>query len=194
MTDYASVVDVKAVLGITDSNDDTSLGVAVTAASRMIEEHCRRRFDQQAAVAKFYTPASRSVVFTDDLVSVTEVAIDYTESDTYGTTTTDYRLEPFNAADDNDPYTCIRLKSRATPLPMFRKSVRVTGTFGWPAVPDEVVQATILQAERMFKTAQEAPFGVAPLAQLDGAGIRMTERLDPTVMALLRPLRKMEQG
>jgi hypothetical protein len=67
-------------------------------------------------------------------------------------------------------------------------SVAVTGQFGWPAVPAQVIEATTILATRLLRRAREAPFGVVGLG-IDGAAVRIS-RFDPDVGFLLDPLVK----
>jgi len=41
---YCTLSELKAYIGITDSNDDNQLEDAVDSASRQIDSYCRRRF------------------------------------------------------------------------------------------------------------------------------------------------------
>jgi len=65
--------------------------------------------------------------------------------------------------------------------------VRVEGTFGWPAVPDAVREATILQASRLF-TRLDSPLGVAGFG--DMGAMRVSFKGDPDVLMLLAPYRR----
>ncbi len=105
------------------------------------------------------------------------------------TLTTDFILKPSNAADEVParPYTQVVLTSNAQasfPVCSARPGVQVTAKFGWPAVPDDVVKACLLQSSMLFKGA-DAPFGVASFG-LDGGALRMREALHPLAAALLQ--------
>lgn len=91
--------------------------------------------------------ASR-LLSVDDLVSVTSITIDEARDNTFSTTltTNDYELLPRNAGKGPEvwPYTQIELTpwgSRWGWLPHVR--VKVTGVWGWPSVPQPVVDAVI---------------------------------------------------
>jgi hypothetical protein len=66
-------------------------------------------------------------------------------------------------------------------------TVRVTGTFGWPSVPDAIKQATILLSIRIFKRL-DSPLAVAGFGDL---GAVRVGRSDPDVMAMIAPYRRM---
>ena len=72
--------------------------------------------------------------------------------------------------------------------PNFDGRVSVTGTFGWPAVPTEIVEATRMLAIRYLRRMREATFGVIQ-AGLDGTAIRIAN-VDPDVESLIAPYRR----
>jgi hypothetical protein len=61
--------------------------------------------------------------------------------------------------------------------------VRVTAKFGWPTVPDDIVQACLIQASRLFKRA-DSPEGVMGSSEW---GVVRLSRRDPDVWALIEP-------
>jgi hypothetical protein len=66
--------------------------------------------------------------------------------------------------------------------------VQVTAVFGWPAIPEPVTQATIIQASRIFKR-YDSPLGVAGFGDL--GAIRVSRYLDPDMAQLVEPYRRM---
>jgi hypothetical protein len=66
--------------------------------------------------------------------------------------------------------------------------VKVTGVWGWPAVPAAISQATILQAARHFKR-YDSPLGVAGFG--DFGVVRVSRFLDADVQMLVEPYKKM---
>jgi hypothetical protein len=62
--------------------------------------------------------------------------------------------------------------------------VRVTAKWGWPAVPDTVVQATLIQASRLYRR-KDSPEGV--LGSAEWGTVRLG-RVDPDVYALIQQL------
>jgi hypothetical protein len=84
------------------------------------------------------------------------------------------------------PYTRIVLTSNAAspfPVSSVRPGVQVTAKFGWPAVPDDVLKACLVQSGQLFR-AQDAVFGAASFG-LDGGALRVRETLNPIAAALL---------
>jgi hypothetical protein len=66
-----------------------------------------------------------------------------------------------------------------------RPLVKVTGTWGWSAIPEDVHQATVFLAAEMFK-AREAPLGTAGMTDWGPITIRGNRR----VVDLLAPYKR----
>lgn len=197
MNEYATVAELKATLELSgESFADPDLTLALSAASRAVEAVTCRRFwiDANTSSIRYYTPDSCKRVWIDDLVTLTEFAVDATLTGTFTawTQTTDFYLEPLNAASDvpAQPYTSVRVAPFSTRylMPDYPRSVRVTGKFGWSAVPDEVKQATKMIAARLAKRSREAPFGVVGFGA-DGTAVRIATN-DPDINMLLGPLQR----
>ena len=195
MADYATLAQVKAALRITDTVDDTLLSTTITAASRWVDGYCGREFAVASGTStKDYVPTGRMDPLTvDDLTTVVSIKIDDDLDRGFAETLRpiDYQLEPVNGdAFGNDyPYTRIRPQEDGYWPVAFEKraTVRVEATFGWPAVPDAVTQATILQASRLF-TRYDAPLGIAGFG--DMGAMRVSFKGDPDVLMLLNPYRR----
>jgi hypothetical protein len=195
--DYVSLSTLKAVLRITDTDDDVALQLALSGACRSIDEHCGRQFGAEStAVARFYSAAydldrGRYVVAIDDLATVTDLAVAVADTEgTYDralTVDTDYTLQPRNAAADARPWTLL-VGNSGTTLPAGEGAIRVTARWGWAAVPDMIEQATLIQATRLFRR-KDSPFGVAGSPET-GSELRLLARLDPDVALLVAPLRR----
>ncbi len=175
---------------------DADIDRAILAASRTIDQACRRRFwlDPDATSVRYYTPERSDRLEVDDLVAVTSVATDLNGDGTYEYTmvaTTDYRSYPANAAADGWPYTAFvqnRLSGRY--FPCGEQSVKVTGQFGWAAVPGPVAQATLILAARYLSRTRDATYGIVSVGGAgEGTAMRIS-RTDPDVFELLRPYLK----
>lgn len=194
-SDYVTTAEFKETLELTgESFADADIALAITSASRMVEDVTDRRFwaDTDTAQIRYYTPVDDCRLAIDDLVTLTALATDPNGNGTFGTTwtlNTDFVLEPLNAAIDGSgsPWTSLSVHPRTSLyLPVgYPRSVRVTGKFGWSAVPPEIKQATSMLASRLLKRAREAPFGVAAFG-IDGAAVRVASQ-DPDVYSLLQP-------
>jgi hypothetical protein len=200
MTDYITEQE---LLDYIQSGADTGNEVvtdAIAAASRTIEAYCTRTFGQRTETTLFYSPSlvrGRWVIEIDDLATATDLVVktDTSGGGTYATTltvNTDFVLEPRNqmfGGQTGWPYTRLRGTSMLIfPIRQFEwqaDTVKVTGTFGWPAVPDAVKQATKIVAAQYFKLA-EAPLGVAGWGAYGDIRVRDI----PQVSTLLAPFRK----
>lgn len=190
---YVTLAELKASLQLTtETFADDDLARAINASSRLIDEWCGRFFYETSSQARTFTATSPAKVYTDDITAVTSLDTDDNGNGTYGVAwaSGDYRLEPSNADVDAEPYTRIL----AAPLqprsfPAYRQGVQVTGTFGWPSIPDLVVEACRIQSSRLLKRTRDAPFGVAGV-NFEGGGIRLLNRLDADVELMLKPLQK----
>jgi hypothetical protein len=194
---YATLAQVKAGLRITDSVDDTLLEMAVESASRAIDSYCNRVFySTGTAVVRYYSPQDSYLCDIDDLVSLTSL---YTNSDetqsSYNIlwTAEDRQLEPLNGLADGQPtpFTRIRAIGDYTFQTLNGEaSVKVTGVFGYSAVPIAITQATVIQASRIYKRLD------SPLGIISGelGTMRVGTRLDPDVAQLVDGFRKVRMA
>jgi hypothetical protein len=172
--------------GTTFAQDDVR--AAVTAASLGIENACGRRFTEGTAdVVRYYSPQSDTLCLIDDATAVTKVETGDGDGDfdTELTVHTGYELYPLNAAADDEPYTRLQTVGSAFFWQAVR-TVKVTGTWGWPSVPPAVVEATTIMASKLLRRAREAPFGIISVGIDVGATTRIAMS-DPDVRWLLAP-------
>lgn len=205
--DYVTLAQLKSHLRITDTNDDADLAFAITAASRAVDQSANRQFGLTgSAVARYYEYTgepftgqdrfqttlsdplgSRYVVEVDDLMTTTGlvVKVDRNDDGTFEETfaATDFDLHGWNAAAESVPWTRIVLKEGKT-FPLHPRSIEVTANWGWSATPDDIKQATLIQAARFFSR-RNAPFGIAGSPET-GSEMRLLERLDPDVALMVR--------
>lgn len=185
--DYATLATLKLHLGITDTSRDALLQSALAAASRGIDGTTGRRFYLDgSATARTYRTADRvlsdpdgDLLLVDDIGSVTGLLVE-TGAGASWTAVSGYETAPDNAVVRGRPVTALALPSGAWPGGSTR--VRVTALWGWPAVPDEIVQATLLQASRLFKR-KDSPEGITGSAEW---GVVRLGRVDPDVHALIQ--------
>jgi hypothetical protein len=191
---YASLSEFKSAIGITDSTDDTPLQSVLDATDALIDLYCdRKQGFGTATETRYYNADAWDYVLIDDLVSVTTLTTDDLADGTYSTTWTagtDYNLSPPNAALDGWPYTQIDASvtyPKNFPYDIYR-GVKVVGVFGWPAVPQAVKQAALIQAGAVWSS-RTSPFGVIGSADLGGI-LRQTRALHPEAQVLLESFRK----
>lgn len=193
--DYTTLAELKASLSIptTDSADDDALERAIRAASRAVDKHCKRRFWQAtAATARSYDADAWDFLYVDDISTLTGLIVATDDNDdgtaeTTWTITTDFVAKPSNnLADDRPVYRLEAVGNRRFPRGR-HPGVQVTARWGWPVVPDEVRDATLLKAAKLFRR-KDSPDGVA--GSNDFGVIRISQRDDPDVVMLLADFRR----
>lgn len=207
LSDYLTVQELADYLTIDDADDDTGLAAAITASSRAIDAWCLRSFGADTVVTsrRFQSDDSWSAVVDDfwDLATLV-VKTDSGDNGTFDQTwaiTTDYVVEPFNnyvGGIGGWPYYRLSATgSRYFPMSALgsgrRPRIQVTAKWGWAAVPDAVVQATYIKAARIFRR-KNAPDGGGGFDSAGGFSvplIRVSNREDPDVTALLAPYRRL---
>lgn len=195
---YCSLQDVKAALRITDTVDDTLIEGSIEAASRLIDGYAMRNFYQSGTVTRYFSTSDPLMIQTDDIA--TSVLTIETQPAADGDWITwdadDYQLEPLNGNLDGIAWAYDRIRAiddYVWPtgnafLDENEALVRITTVFGWPAIPQAIETATIMQAMRLFKR-YDAPLGVAGFG--DFGAVRVSRFLDPDVEMLVQPYRKM---
>jgi hypothetical protein len=188
---YSTLAQVKAALRVTDNLDDTLLEMAIESASRAIDQYTNRSFYNAGTAVRYYAPNGDFNVDIDDLISLTTLATMSADDQVYDTTwtSTDYQLEPLNGYADGitQPYNHIRAVGDYTFLTLGGEAtIKVTGVWGWNAVPIQVTQATVIQASRIYKRLD------SPLGIISGelGSMRVGARIDPDVAQLVDSLRR----
>lgn len=190
---YATLNELKARLSIpvSDTADDGILEAVIEAASRAIDKFCNRYFFSTApGQVRYFTPASEVLTFLEDCQAVTAVATDRNLDRTWSNIipAADYELGPLNNPSMSFPYTELRMKPLAgESFDLGMEMVKVTGTYGFSAVPDAVNEACLITAARYFKR-KDAPFGVAGGGEV-GQSVAL-RAVDPDVQVLIAPYRK----
>lgn len=194
---YATLAELRGFVGIpaADTADDSTLQIALDAASAQVDGYTGRTFNLDSGVsARYYTATDANSVTVDQLQTTVGliVATDEARTGAYATTwtlDTDYYLAPTNAPSAGAPWTRLLTTISGTKrFPLADRAVKVTARWGWTSVPAGVKQATLLQSSRLWLR-KNAPFGVAGSPDL-GSEVRLLAKLDPDVEALLRPYRR----
>jgi hypothetical protein len=199
---YCESAMLRDYLGINAPRDEWMITGAIKAASRSIDNYCQRRFwlDPTPVARTFIPQTLTSIEFDDDIGSTTGLVIktDASGDGVYETTwvAADYQLLPVNAANafpEAEPWTAIRAVGTKT-FPWLVNTwltrldrVQITASWGWPAVPDAVVQACLIKASKFFGR-KDSPQGIAGFG--DFGPVRLSSRDDPDVMMLLSPYRR----
>nr|WP_024067034.1 hypothetical protein [Streptomyces sp. F2]AHC28113.1 hypothetical protein pFP3.11c [Streptomyces sp. F2] len=186
--EYGTRAILKSTLGIEadDTTRDARIDRALTAAARSIDKTCGRRFWlDDTPVLRTYRTQDRIVcdddgelLLVDDIGSVAGMVVE-TGSGSSFTAVTDYETSPDNAAADGVAITGLRRVNGTWGT----GRVRITTKFGWPTVPADIVEASYIQASRLFKRA-DSPEGILGSAEW---GVVRLSRRDPDVWALIEP-------
>jgi hypothetical protein len=194
---YCTLADVKAALRIQDTVDDALIENSINSASRLIDQYCNRYFyGGTAGEVRYYKADDGYTCWIDDAQAVTEVVTASTDPTIFDTTwdLTDYQVLPINRVANGGYYPITGLTATDNYLfPVWADIalVKVTGTFGWPSVPDPIKFAAIIQASRLFKRL-ESPLGVAGVSDI---GImRVGANIDGDVAQLINPFRLLRTG
>ncbi|HEY9351873.1 MAG TPA: hypothetical protein VIP28_01425 [Nocardioides sp.] len=189
---YGSVATLKAQLNIepADTSRDDLLTRALAAASRGIDKACgrgRRFWLDAAPVARVFTPFDRVVcrddgdlLLVDDIGSTTGLVVETGTAGSWASVTS-YETSPDNALLDGHAITGLLLTNGTWGTALNR--VRITAQFGWPAVPDDITEAALIQAARLYRR-KDSPEGVTGSAEW---GVVRLSRRDPDVWNLIEP-------
>ena len=193
---YVTLSELKAYLDIpnADTTEDALLEQIVEAASRSIDRIAGRRFYLDVnASARYYRTRDPYSLLVDDIGSTTDlaVALDTSGGGTYPTAAaynTDFILEPLNAAAMGRPWTIVTMVGAYLfPYPVNnRPGVRVTARWGWPTVPDDIVEATLILCADLYKR-KSSVGGVLGLSEM--GAIRMSP-LGRDISAMVRAYRR----
>lgn len=185
--DYVTTAELRSFLVIGDTDDDTTLALAVGAASRAVDRHTNRQFgvvasaEERNYTARWDRRRCRWVIDVDDLMDDTGLTIT-TEDGEIDT----YALQPVNSPQVGVPWHRVVVDPDSAVQPSCDEDgVTVEALWGWTAVPEPVKQATLLQASRIFKR-KDAPFGIAGSPE-SGSEMRLLSRVDPDVAVVLGP-------
>lgn len=198
---YASLADLTAYLNLKSGTpNDLLMTWALASSSRQIERHCGRQFNQaSSASARIYEPDDWEEVRVDDFFSLTDFGVvldpggsgDFTEA----LDSTEYEVTPFNGLFQGMPwpYTTIRsIGGLWFPKIEYRRrgTMQVTAQWGWPEIPDEIHQATLVMAAKAYRI-KDAPLGQAGMSNFGSGGTETSPVIKvgsiPAVGELLKP-------
>lgn len=145
--DYTDKVKVKVYLeGLTGITEyDTLLDTICPEASRFVDGYCGRSFGVTlAGVTRTYDGDGDTCLLIHDAVAVTAVTVDGVAREFYA--------YPSNK-DSDRPYLWLEAK-RGYRFSRGQQNVIVTGTWGWPAIPDAVRHVSTSLAIRALRSTQ----------------------------------------
>lgn len=188
--EYATLALLKSSLKVTDTDRDDLLQQALTAGARGIDAHTGRRFWlDPAPTARVINPRGAVVcdddgerLLVDDIGVTAGMVVEVGRGASWTDVTADVETEPTDAAAKGEPVTSL-LRINGS-WPRWRDRVRITVRWGWPAIPEVVEQANLIQSGRLFKR-KDSPEGVIGSAEW---GVVRLARIDPDVQALVAHL------
>jgi hypothetical protein len=187
---YVELGAVRTSLGEQTPTRDDLIEAAISAAEKAIDNTCGRTFAVSgSATARVFAPNERrvliedgEVLIVDDIGSLTDLAVESGSGGSYSAVSAStYEAWPLGALTRGWPVTALLALGGCWPTGTGR--VRVTARWGWPSVPADVTQATLLLATRLYRR-KDSPEGV--IGSADFGLLRVTNR-DPDVRALLEP-------
>lgn len=194
MANYVTTEEVRNALVSTDGVlDDSTLTIVANAVTLWIDGQCGRNFNVTTSAARYFDPVDSYCVSIDDAATITAVATDDAADGNYSTSwsASDWQAQPVGGISPFGgtgwPYRSVVAVSSRTFSKGFnrRPVVKVTGTWGWSAVPADIKLAALMVTEEAYKAVREAPFGTAGLSDFGPITIRGNRR----VQELLQPYR-----
>ena len=201
---YASAAQYRDLVGKTDADDDTTVALDLKAVSRFIERRLGRHFTVDAGdVTRIYVVGSRggepsrghNSLWIDDLSAApTSIKIDTDNDGSYADETalaaTDYEMWPLNApvGPEPRPYERIDLTAWGDQVTWpHGLHVEVIGKWGWPAIPDSIVRATI-QLTAILRL--ESPRATSRIPDELGESVQASPQAQSIVRELMNVYRK----
>lgn len=185
--EYATLDELKTALRITDSTYDTELQSKLTSASRRVDRDTGRRFWVDSNTSpRVYQPRHEELMTVDDISTSTGLIVELGRGTSWTTVDSNsYDLLPENAEVDGKAIETLLRVNGCWPL-WGPQRIRVTAKWGWPAVPEEIHNATVLLASRLFRR-KDSPEGIKGFADL---GVVRVSRYDPDYDNLIAPFVK----
>jgi hypothetical protein len=179
--EYGSLEELKEMRSISAdvTSQDQALLRALTRASRAIDRRCGRFFYRTGApVARSFSPRGRTISFLgSETLLVDDIADESSVSISIGGVTADPSGISYTPRAAGQPVTGIIRSS------WYGGALLITAEWGWPEVPDEIQQATLLLANRRYMR-KDSPEGTSGWSQ---EGQISVSRYDSDVEDLVAP-------
>jgi hypothetical protein len=165
--DYITRQELKSYMGLEGTTDDALVDDAISSASREIERHCNRQFnDSEAVSTRRYRATRCDEIAVDDFWTTTGFILEIDQNGDGTTWTTvpasEYELTPLNRMVNGVEWVYWKIEMvGTTTLPVSRRAcVRVTAQWGWETLPSDVKQAVKMLASDTFQV-KDSRMGVA---------------------------------
>jgi hypothetical protein len=165
--DYLERDELKAYMSLEGDTENDLVDAAISSASREIERHCHRQFnDAEIVSTRRYRATRCDEIAVDDFWTEAGFKL---EIDSLGDGTTwtevpatEYELSPLDRLRDGVPWVYWKITMvGSTTLPVGRRAgVRVTARWGWETIPADVKQAVKMLASDTFQV-KDSRMGVA---------------------------------
>jgi len=191
---YVTADDLKDILSLkAGTYADTAIGIACQAASRSIDGYKGARYYPTTEIRRYTNRETfADSIAVDDLVGLTSLQIDTDGDLVYDETwaaDVDFVLEPTNNALEGKPYTTIQLLPKANRrIPTTPQAIKLAGSFGWAAAPQQVTAAAVLLAHRFLNRFRSAPLGVLVVTANEMVATARVGRIDQDAAFLLDQL------
>jgi hypothetical protein len=193
--DYVTLDELKGQLDgfdLSDKSQDAKLTARIKAASRQVDEDCNRvgvGFGVDAAAsARTYKPLHTEVLLTDDISTTSGLIVEVGWNTSWSLLDPNgYEIRPENCFIRGKPGNVLARTYGAWPVYFgpagyLQQRIRVTAVWGWPAVPPQIKDATLLRATRLYRR-RGSPEGVAGFGDL---GVVRVSRMDPDYEDLIK--------
>lgn len=163
---YATTASLKAMIGTTDSDDDAVLGLVCDRVNQYIESYTRSVLAPISSTTYLYDGDGSNRIYLPfpvdkapigGLRAVTQVEIaPYTGATFDVGTLGDFLLRGKKSM--TGPYQWLQFSDR--PLGTYTsyraglQNIRVTGTAGWAAIPDDIIEVALAIAQRAWNNRQ----------------------------------------
>lgn len=195
---YAEAADYRNRVGKQSTDDDDVINDQLTAISRYLDQRLGRFFTKDAEpVARYYSGSGGTILELDDDIAVAfglVVKVDEDEDGSFADenaleVNTDFWLGPYNAdkGPEPQPYEFLELNPNSTRLsywPAAPRNIEVTASFGWPAVPGAIKEATIAICRQLRDTHEAGGDATVEL-------VEQTVGRSPHLTALMLDLERM---
>lgn len=161
---YASLSEIKQVLRIpeSDTSDDVELLARLASACERVNSDCGRPHGfglDSSATARIYRPHHEELLSVDDIGSANGLVVEIGRNNTWsGVDSSLWDTLPENAIADGLAIEQIRRLVGQWPMWGLQR-IRVTAQWGWPRVPENIKNATLLLTARLFRR-KDSPEGI----------------------------------
>jgi hypothetical protein len=186
---YTTLATLKAIVGSSTPDHDPDLERYITAASRIIDTYCGRRFYADTdASAKLFVGEDPYELDLPDFYETASLAV-ATDDDADGTfetswvNATDLQVEPLNPPAGWPYRRLVAIGTKTFPRSARRAQIRATAKWGWAVTPAEVEETAITVAKEFWKR-KDTAFGVVGVDTVTGATVRIPASVVPLLGTL----------